>query len=92
LAGDKTTVAEAVLVDELQARREHVVPEAIVIAAGLSIQDPRERPADKREKAEAAHRTFVHSESDFLTLVTIWSRYTSELGTNRSQSQVRKKH
>jgi ATP-dependent helicase HrpA len=74
----------------LQARREHVVPEAIVIAAGLSIQDPRERPADKREKAEAAHRTFVHSESDFLTLLTIWSRYTSELGTNRSQSQVRK--
>jgi ATP-dependent helicase HrpA len=74
----------------LQARREHVVPEAIVIAAGLSIQDPRERPADKREKAEAAHRTFTHPESDFLTLVTIWSRYTSELGTNRSQSQVRK--
>jgi ATP-dependent helicase HrpA len=74
----------------LQARREHVVPEAIVIAAGLSIQDPRERPADKREKAEAAHRTFVHPESDFLTLVTIWSRYTSEVGSTRSQSQIRK--
>jgi ATP-dependent helicase HrpA len=74
----------------LQARREHVVSEAIVIAAGLSIQDPRERPADKREKAEAAHRSFVHPESDFLTLLIIWSRYSSEWQSTKSQSQVRK--
>jgi ATP-dependent helicase HrpA len=74
----------------LQARREHVIPEAVVIAAGLSVQDPRERPADKREKAEAAHRAFAHSESDFLTLLTIWSRYSSEWQSNKSQSQVRK--
>jgi len=74
----------------LQARREHVIPEAIAIAAGLSIQDPRERPADKREKAEVAHRAFVHPESDFLTLLTIWSRYSSEFQSNKGQSQVRK--
>jgi ATP-dependent helicase HrpA len=74
----------------LQARREHVVPEAIVIAAGLSIQDPRERPSDKREKAEAAHRGFTHAESDFLTLLTIWSRYSAEGRSTKSQSQVRK--
>ena len=74
----------------LQARRDHVVPEAVVIAAGLSIQDPRERPADKREKAETAHRAFVHPESDFLTLLTIWFRYSSEWQANKSQSQVRK--
>ncbi len=74
----------------LQARREHVVPEAIVIAAGLSIQDVRERPADKREKAEAAHRMFTHPDSDFLTLLTIWSRYSSEWQSKKSQSQIRK--
>ena len=74
----------------LQARREHVIPEAVVLAAGLSIQDPRERPADKREKAEATHRSFAHPESDFLTLLTIWSRYSSEWQANKSQSQVRK--
>jgi ATP-dependent helicase HrpA len=74
----------------LQARREHVIPEAVVIAAGLSIQDPRERPADKREKAEAAHRTFSHPESDFLVLLRIWSRYSSEWQSSKSQSQVRK--
>jgi ATP-dependent helicase HrpA len=74
----------------LQARREHSVPEAIVIAAGLSIPDPRERPADTREKAEAAHREFVHPESDFLTLLTIWNRYASEWQSSKSQSHVRK--
>ena len=74
----------------LQARREHTLPEAIVIAAGLTIQDPRERPTEKREKAEEAHRRFVHPDSDFLTLLTIWTRYTAEWQASKSQSQSRK--
>jgi ATP-dependent helicase HrpA len=74
----------------LQARKEHTLPEAIVIAAGLTIQDPRERPTEKREKAEEAHRRFVHPDSDILTLVTIWTRYSTEWHTTKSQSQVRK--
>ena len=74
----------------LQSRREHALPEALVIAAGLSIQDPRERPLEKKEKAEAAHRAFVHPDSDFLTLLNIWYAYNSESKISKSQSHLRK--
>jgi ATP-dependent helicase HrpA len=74
----------------LQARREHCLPEALVIAAGLSIQDPRERPVDKREKAEVAHRAFQHPDSDYLTLLNIWLAYNSEWQEKKSQNQMRK--
>ncbi|HVZ66264.1 MAG TPA: ATP-dependent RNA helicase HrpA [Lacunisphaera sp.] len=62
----------------LQARTEKAQREVLIIAAALSIQDPRERPADQREKAEAAHRRFVHPDSDFLTLLAIWEAYHDE--------------
>ena len=74
----------------LQARREHTLPEAIVIAAGLTIQDPRERPSEKREKAEEAHRRFVHPDSDFLTLLTLWTQHSAEWHKTKSPSQMRK--
>ncbi len=56
----------------LQARHEKCVREVLVIAAGLSIQDPRERPLDRQAEADAAHRRFAHPDSDFLTLLAIW--------------------
>lgn len=74
----------------LQARRERILPEAIILAAGLSIQDPRERPVEKREAAEQAHKTFAHPDSDFLTLLAIWQGYSDQWRETRSQSQVRK--
>ncbi len=73
----------------LQARDEKAVHEVLVIAAGLSIQDPRERPMDAREKADAAHRRFVHPDSDFLTLLAIWETFHDEL-ERLSQSRLRK--
>ncbi|MDD3179835.1 MAG: DUF3418 domain-containing protein [Opitutaceae bacterium] len=62
----------------LQARREHALREVLIIAAGLSIQDPRERPLDARAKADTAHRRFTHPDSDFLTLLAIWEAYHDE--------------
>ena len=56
----------------LHARTEKALPEMLVIAAGLSIPDPRERPEEKRELANAAHKAFAAPESDFLTLLKIW--------------------
>lgn len=56
----------------LQARTEKALPEMLIIAAGLSIPDPRERPEEKRELANAAHKAFAAPESDFLTLLKIW--------------------
>lgn len=73
----------------LQARDEKAVREVLVIAAGLSIQDPRDRPLDAREKADAAHRRFVHPDSDFLTLLAIWDSFHDEL-ERLSQARLRR--
>lgn len=48
------------------------VREIIVLAAALSVQDPRVRPPDKEHKADEAHRRFLDNRSDFLTLLNIW--------------------
>lgn len=65
----------------LQARAEKCVREVLVIAAALSIQDPRERPLDAQQKADAAHRRFTHPDSDFLTLLAIWEAYHDQFET-----------
>jgi len=65
----------------LQARTEKCLREALIIAAGLSIQDPRERPLDKQREADTAHRRFAHRDSDFLTLLNIWESYHDEFAT-----------
>ncbi len=63
----------------LQARNERALREVLVIAAGLSVQDPRERPLDRQAQADQAHRRFVHPDSDFLTLLQIWEAYHDEV-------------
>lgn len=73
----------------LEGRREQVLREVLVIASGLSVQDPRERPMDKKEAADEMHRRFLHPESDFMTLLNIWNAYHDQ--TERlSQGQLRK--
>ncbi len=47
--------------------------EALVVVAALSVQDPRERPPERREAADAAHRQDAHKQSDFLTFVNLWN-------------------
>jgi ATP-dependent helicase HrpA len=73
----------------LQARAEKALREVLVIAAGLSVQDPRERPLDKQQQADAAHRRFAHPDSDFLTLLNIWDAYHGEFET-MSQAKLRR--
>ncbi|MBI3884171.1 MAG: ATP-dependent RNA helicase HrpA [Opitutae bacterium] len=62
----------------IQGRHEKALREVLIIAAALSIQDPRERPLDQQAKADAAHRRFTHPDSDFLTLLAIWEAYHDE--------------
>ncbi len=56
----------------LEADKNGCVREVMVIAAALSIQDPRERPADKQQAADEKHRRFADKESDFLTYLNLW--------------------
>ena len=44
-----------------------------MIAAALSIQDPRERPADKQQAADEKHARFADERSDFLAYLNLWS-------------------
>ncbi|HKB92487.1 MAG TPA: DUF3418 domain-containing protein, partial [Opitutaceae bacterium] len=65
------------------------VHEVLIIASGLSVQDPRERPLDQQSQADAAHRRFIHPDSDFLTLLNIWDAFHDEV-ERLTQSRLRK--
>lgn len=74
----------------IEARQEGCVAETAVIAAALSIQDPRERPLDRIEAARKAHESFQHPSSDFLGYLNIWDRYHESRKDLQSQSLLRK--
>jgi len=74
----------------VEAERRGCLREVIVIAAGMSIQDPRERPSDRAEEADELHRRFVVPGSDLLGLLRLWD-YVSELQAQLSTSQLRRR-
>ncbi len=47
--------------------------EVLVIVSALSIQDPRERPADAKAQADQAHARFKHDDSDFMVWLHLWT-------------------
>lgn len=64
--------------------------EVLVIAAGLSIQDPRERPMDKKQASDEAHRRFADPHSDFVSWINLW-QHLKDQQKELSASQFRKK-
>ncbi|MGE5855494.1 MAG: ATP-dependent RNA helicase HrpA, partial [Syntrophaceae bacterium] len=74
----------------LEAEKEGCLGEILVIAAALSTQDPRERPAGKEKEADGAQALFVNASSDFLTLITIWERFHDSGPNARSPGRLRK--
>ncbi|MGW2123077.1 ATP-dependent RNA helicase HrpA [Streptomyces sp. SM1] len=73
----------------LEADRNGCVREVMVIAAALSIQDPRERPADKQTQADQQHARFRDESSDFLAFLNLW-RYVREQQKERGSSSFRR--
>lgn len=73
----------------LEAERLGCVREVIVIAAALSLQDPRERPEEQRAQADQLHARFKHETSDFLTLLNMW-RHLKEQQRELSGSAFRR--
>ncbi len=59
----------------VEAQRLGCLRDVTVIAAFLSIQDPRERPADAREMADAAHAHHADARSDFVGILNLWDDY-----------------
>ncbi|MER5524792.1 ATP-dependent RNA helicase HrpA [Streptomyces sp. NPDC002677] len=73
----------------LEADKNGCVREVMVIAAALSIQDPRERPADKQTQADQQHARFRDETSDFLAFLNLW-RYVREQQRERGSSSFRR--
>ncbi|CAX59807.1 ATP-dependent RNA helicase HrpA [Erwinia billingiae] len=73
----------------LEAQRYACTREVMIITSALSIQDPRERPADKQQASDEKHRRFADKESDFLSFVNLWD-YLQEQQKALSSSQFRR--
>ncbi len=59
----------------LEGKRSGCLSQLLVIAAFLSIQDPRERPSDRTEQADERHASFADERSDFIAILNLWGAY-----------------
>ena len=74
----------------IEAKQDGCLPEVAVIVAALSIQDPRERPAEKAAAADRAHGVFNDPRSDFISLLNIWNRF-HEIGSGTGKTAAMKR-
>lgn len=73
----------------LEAAQNGCVREVMIIAAALSIQDPRERPSEKQQAADQQHARFADPTSDFLAYLNLWE-YVAEQQKALSSNQFRR--
>jgi ATP-dependent helicase HrpA len=74
----------------IEAEQQGCVAETVIIAAALSIQDPRERPVEKTAEADRMHAGFDDPNSDFVSLLNIWYRYHGFRQKVNSNNQMKK--
>ncbi len=72
----------------LAGEAENCLHEVLIIASALELQDPRERPLEKQQAADAAHEKFRHEDSDFLSYLKLWDFY-HKLRGDISRSRLR---
>lgn len=79
----------------LEAERIGCLRDVLVIAAALSIQDPRERPEEQRAQADQLHARFKHESSDFLTWLNLWRHVKGqqrELSSSAFRRMCKREH
>jgi ATP-dependent helicase HrpA len=79
----------------IEAKRTGVLRDVLAIVAGLSIQDVRERPEERREEADRFHARFTDPTSDFLSLLNLWNHLQekqAELGSSAFRRLCRAEH
>ncbi len=62
----------------IEGAKNNCLYELLIIVSALSVQDPKESPADKRQVSRERHKQFSHSESDFLSWVLLWDTVESQ--------------
>ncbi|HVL74778.1 MAG TPA: ATP-dependent RNA helicase HrpA, partial [Noviherbaspirillum sp.] len=72
----------------LAARDNNALAEVLVIAAALSVQDPRDRPLDAQDAADNAHRKFADEKSEFLAYLRIWKWFEEAVEHKKSNKQL----
>ncbi|OZI79708.1 ATP-dependent RNA helicase HrpA [Bordetella genomosp. 2] len=72
----------------LAAREQQCLTEMLIIAAALSVQDPRDRPMAEREAAEAAHAKFADDKSEFVSFLKLWRWYGEQVQHKASQRKL----
>ncbi|WP_337003795.1 MULTISPECIES: ATP-dependent RNA helicase HrpA [unclassified Microbacterium] len=79
----------------IEAGRHGVVHDVLPIVSGMTIQDVRERPEERREEADRLHARFVDPTSDFLTLLNLWNHLREQqraLGSSAFRRLCRAEH
>ena len=77
----------------IAANDQHVLKEVAIIVSALSVQDPRERPQDKKTQSDQCHAVDKDEDSDFMVLLNLWQRFESqrqELSQNQLRQYCRK--
>ncbi|MDD4934136.1 MAG: ATP-dependent RNA helicase HrpA, partial [Methylacidiphilaceae bacterium] len=74
----------------LEAQTLGCLDEVLVVAAALTIADPRERPLEQAKEADRMHAVFAEPGSDFLTLLNLWRQYHAARKRLRSQNALRR--
>jgi len=77
----------------LEAAQLGSMAEVLIVASALSVQDVRERPADRQQQADQAHAQWKDPDSDFAALINIWRGFEEQrqaLGSNPLRTWCRK--
>ncbi|MCQ4273722.1 ATP-dependent RNA helicase HrpA, partial [Pseudomonas kuykendallii] len=77
----------------LEAAQQGSLEEVLIVASALSVQDVRERPADRQQAADQAHAQWKDVDSDFAALINLWRGFEEkrqELGANPLRTWCRK--
>ncbi|NLR75972.1 ATP-dependent RNA helicase HrpA [Leeia aquatica] len=72
----------------LAGEAQHCLQEMLIIATGLSMQDPRERPVEAREAATQKHAVFADDKSDFLSYLKLWDWFADALKHKESNRKL----
>jgi ATP-dependent helicase HrpA len=72
----------------LAARDNAALSEVLVIAAALSVQDPRDRPLEAQDAADNAHKKFADDKSEFLSYLKIWKWFEEAIEHKKSNKQL----
>ncbi|WP_028104842.1 ATP-dependent RNA helicase HrpA [Pseudoduganella violaceinigra] len=72
----------------LAAQEYACLTEVLIVAAALSVQDPRDRPVEHQQAADEAHKKFADEKSEFLSYLKIWKWFEGAIEHKKSNRQL----